>query len=55
MLCYWPVVKGNIVLLVSVLWIVHRLGRRVPGLGNGREVCREDNGSGQSEGLCPLP
>lgn len=55
-LCYWPVVKGSIVLLVSTLWIVHRLGRRVLGLGNGREVGREKGMVVvRVKGPCPLP
>lgn len=41
MLCYWPLVKGSIVLLVSTLWVVQRLGRRIVGIGTGREVCRQ--------------
>lgn len=41
MLCYWPLVKGSIVLLVSTLWVLQRLGGRIVGVGTGREVCRE--------------
>lgn len=41
LLCYWPVVKVSIVLLVSILWIIQRLGRKAVGVGVGREVCRE--------------
>lgn len=41
MLCYWPVVKVSVVLLVSILWVVQRLGRKAVGIRSGREVCRE--------------
>lgn len=50
MLCYWPVVKGSIVLPVSPLGVVQRLGRRAVGVGAvGGPIEREGCGGGHTD------
>lgn len=41
MLCYWPVVKDSLVLLVSTLCGTKTWKEGCWGVGGGREVCRE--------------
>lgn len=55
MLCYWPVVKVSVVLLVSILWVVQRLGRKAVEVGSGRVYREKDVVVVRERGSCSLP